>query len=46
MLCAKYNLQSERTFETPCTSHLTEPTRARETPAGCRPRARGMPKGE
>ena len=28
------------------TSHLTEPTRARETPAGCRPRARGMPKCE
>ena len=23
------------------TSHLTEPSRARETPAGCRPRARG-----
>ena len=28
------------------TSHLTEPTRALETPAGCRPRARGMPKCE
>ena len=24
------------------TSHLTEPTRAGETPAGCRPRARGV----
>ena len=24
------------------TSHLTEPTRAGKTPAGCRPRARGV----
>ena len=28
------------------TSHLTERTRARETAAGCCPRARGMPKCE